>query len=449
MPKSKSENGAGSIYQRADGRWEACLWVTTTSGNRKRLRTYGRTQGEARMKLTAMHEHQRKALPVPDSTWRLDDYLDRWLTVTGPQKYRPSTLSRHRDIAQRHIKPYLGHYRLDALTVQNVQEAINAFLRDGHSPDAAKHLRMTLSAALSRALREELIHRNVAHLVELPHIQRRTVVPWTAEEARRFIRTATGHRWEVAFLLIALYGARRGEALGLRWRDVDLDAGTIEIIQQVQLIDGQFVIGPVKTAAGNRTLPITPALRTAILRLAAEQRLPQRPDGLPDTTAAGDQLITATQHGGPVMPRNFRRTFQDLIDKAGVPTITIHHVRHTVATLLKDLGVPARDTQAILGHANISTTQQIYQHTSLEASQTALEAVTSALGAERDSDSDKSENGGPDTPTPDHPGAGSRQLTATGKATPQTDGNANKENRRRPRPVEWWSFSTPCGSAWV
>ena len=117
-------------------------------------------------------------------------------------------------------------------------------------------MRTVLSAALTRAVREELIPRNVARLVELPEWQRTTIRPWTVDEAKRFLTAARSDPLYAAFLLLILYGLRRGEALGLRWADIDFEAGTIEIRQQLQRIRGQLLLGPVKTRAGKRDMPL-------------------------------------------------------------------------------------------------------------------------------------------------------------------------------------------------
>jgi len=118
-------------------------------------------------------------------------------------------------------------------------------------------MRTVLSAALTRAVREELITRNVARLVELPEWQASTIRPWTAEEARQFLDASRPDPLHAAFVILVTYGLRRGEVLGLRWTDIDLDAGTIHVRQQLQRIRGQLYLGPVKSRAGQRELLLT------------------------------------------------------------------------------------------------------------------------------------------------------------------------------------------------
>ncbi|MFI5062805.1 MAG: site-specific integrase [Streptosporangiales bacterium] len=160
-------------------------------------------------------------------------------------------------------------------------------------------------------MREELVVRNVARLVELPEWRRSTIRPWSAAEARQFLTAAKPDPLYSAFVVLIFYGLRRGEALGLRWDDIGTD--TIHIRQQLQRIRGELLLAPLKTHAGKRDLPLLDVVRQAL-----------------------------------------------------------HHVRHTVGSMLKDPGVPARDAQNILGHTRISATLEIYTDTDEHARRDAL-----------------------------------------------------------------------------
>jgi integrase len=149
--------------------------------------------------------------------------------------------------------------------------------------------------------------------------------------------------------MLLFYGMRRGEVLGLRWCDVDLDTGVLSIENQLQRIDGKLTIGPVKTDAGRRQLPIVPVLEDRLRELHTDDVRPE-------------DLVFQSTVGTPIDPKNFVRTFHQICEAAGLRRITVHHTRHTAATMLKDLGVDAKDAQLILGHAHVSTTQQLYQH---------------------------------------------------------------------------------------
>ena len=302
-------------------------------------------------------QQARAGVPVPDEAWKLGLYLEYWLENFVKHNRRPATYNLYEMIVRLYLIPGLGTQRLTSLSVPVVQRFLNQRLAKGDSVRKVQVMRTVLSAALTRAIREELLVRNVARLVELPEWQRGTIRPWSADEARRFLAAARPDPLYPAFVMLILYGLRRGEALGLRWEDIDFDGGTIQIRQQLQRIRGELLLAPVKTRAGQRDLPLLDLARQA-LKLQAAQQAAYRADmgsAWPETG-----LVFTTRTGRPVEPRNLVRSFRRICDDNKIRLIKVHHLRHTVGSLLKDLGVPARDAQTILGHTRISTTLEIY-----------------------------------------------------------------------------------------
>ena len=338
--KRRRVNGEGSVYKRADGYWVGAFDVPTTSGARKRVVVYGRTLAEAREELSKVQQDVRSGIPLPDKVWKLGPYLDYWLENFVKRNRRPATYNLYEMIVRLYLKPGLGGRKLTALTVPMVQEFLNRRMQKGDSIRKVQVMRTVLSAALTRAVREELVVRNVARLVELPQWQRGTIRPWAADEARAFLAAARPDPLYTAFVLLILYGLRRGEVLGLRWDDIDFDGGTIHIRQQLQRVRGELFLAPVKTQAGKRGLPLLDAAEQA-LKLQAERQALYRIDmgsAWPETG-----LVFTTRTGRPVEPRNFVRSFRRICDDNKIRLIKVHHIRHTVGSLLKDLGVPARD----------------------------------------------------------------------------------------------------------
>ena len=367
--KRRRINGDGSVYKRQDGYWAGAFYAPTTSGKRKRVVVYGKTLGEARDKLLKAMQQARAGIPVPDQAWRLDLYLEYWLENVVKRNRRPATYNLYEMMVRLYLIPGLGNRRLTSLSVPVVQQFLNTRLEKGDSIRKVQVMRTVLSAALTRAVREELLVRNVARLAELPESKRGTIRPWTAAEARQFLAAVKPDPLYAAFVVLIFYGLRRGEALGLRWDDIDFDTGTIQIRQQLQRIGGQLLLSPVKTRAGERDLPLLDVVRQA-LKLQAERQAAYRADmgaAWPDTS-----LVFTTRTGRPVEPRNLVRSFRRICDSNKIRIIKVHHLRHTVGSLLKDLGVPARDAQTILGHTRISTTLEIYTDTDEEASRDAL-----------------------------------------------------------------------------
>lgn len=353
--------GLGSVYLRKDGRYAASTYMRRTDGTIKRSVVYGKTRAEAEQKLGELTTQRAKSIPMPAESWTLSAFLDYWLTDVLPDRVRPRTLEWYESTVRLHIKPKLGSKMLRSLTVTDVQDAIQSLVADGVGPRTIEKMRTALSSALSHAMRRELIFRNVARLVELPKYTRKRVTIWTPDEATAFLGAMRGHRWEAGYILNLLYGMRRGEVLGLRWRDIDFRADEFELVHQIQRINGVLELGPVKTEAGERLLPLLPTLRGVLIETARANGITLDLNSDPASTPYADKPVIASKAGEFVDPKNYVRTFRLYSDRLGLPEITLHQTRHTVATLLKNLGVPDRDIQAILGHSSVAVTQKFYQ----------------------------------------------------------------------------------------
>ena len=177
-------------------------------------------------------------------------------------------------------------------------------------------------------------------------------------------------------MLLILYGLRRGETLGLRWTDIDFEAATIQIRQQLQRIQGQLIVGPLKTRAGQRDMPLLDLAREALEGRTAQQALHRTDMG---SAWPSTELVFTTRTGRPVEPRNLVRSFRRIYDSNKLRTIKVHHLRPVVASLLKDLHAPARDAQAILGHSRVSTTLEVYTNVDEKARRDALTACMACL----------------------------------------------------------------------
>lgn len=354
-------NGEGTIYRRKDGRYEAAVYLPTASGGRKRVRFYTHTRAEAQNKLVASQQQANQGIPVPDASQRLDEYLHYWLeNVVRPNK-RPATYAQCEMIVRLYLKPGLGSRPIVRLTVRDVQGFLNQKISEGHSVPKTQVIRKVLSAALTCAMRDELVGRNVARLVELPKHETAEIHPWSADEIKHFLDAARTHLFYPAFLLLGLYGMRRGEVLGLRWRDVDFAHNLLHVRQQLQRTEDGLQLGPLKTKAGKRDLPLLGMVRDALLAQQARQARVRDQD-----------LIFTAADGRPLEASTLVRSFQRICRNNGLRLIRIHDMRHSLTTLLKDMQVPVRDAQLILGHARVSTTQEIYEHGNMELQRKAL-----------------------------------------------------------------------------
>jgi integrase len=375
-PPRRRVNGEGSITRRADGRWMGRFYAWTTAGTRKRITVYGHTRQQVTERMREAQERNRQGIPLPDRAWKLTDWLDYWLEHVVLPNRRPKTYELYEMIVRADLKPALGSYPLTRLSATRVQAFLNGQLAAGQSIRRVQIMRTVLSSALTRAMREELVVRNVARLAELPMWERKAITPWTAAEARAFLDAAKDDPLYPAFVLLLTYGLRRGEVLGLRWRDIDEDDGEIRVRQQIQRVNGELRLGPVKTSAGRRDLPLLTVASDALGIRRGAQATDQDKLG---PAWQDNGLVFTTRTGRPVEPRNLVRSFRRICDDNKLRVIAVHHLRHTTATLLKNLGVPARDAQIILGHSRLAVTLEIYTHEDRRAHREALGKISDAL----------------------------------------------------------------------
>jgi integrase len=374
-------NGEGSVYQRKDGRWVASAYVLASDGSMKRVQRYGKTRKEAYDKLTKLQENSNRNLAVPDRPWKLGEYLDYWLTHVAKQSVRSTTYAKYEQTVRLYLKPNLGSQRLDRLRVAKLQTFFNGRLRAGDSVAKVHAMRTTLSSALTRAMREELISVNPARLVTLPAEAPARVRPWNADEAKLFLAVARDHPLYPAFVLMLLYGLRRGEVLGLSWDEVDLETDVLSIQRQVQRVEGALALVDVKTRAGRRSLPLLPWARDALIEQAAWQSGKKR-RAKGEWTETG--LVFTTRTGKAIQPRSLSRSFERLVQASGLRPIRLHDLRHSVASLLKRVGVSPRDAMEILGHSRISVTMEIYTHGDEETQRQGLGRLGGALFGDDD-----------------------------------------------------------------
>ncbi|WP_344351075.1 tyrosine-type recombinase/integrase, partial [Catellatospora coxensis] len=224
------------------------------------------------------------------------------------------------------------------------------------SDGSVRYAHRIVRAMLQDAIVDELIATNPARHLRISHRYRPKFTPWSAEEARRFLKAARGDRWYALYSVALALGLRRGEALGLRWIDVDFVENVITVRRSLQRVNGQLVNGPVKTDSSERKV----ALAQPLARVLELHRADQVRQSKTAKQWADHGMVFATKIGTPVEPRNLKRHFDQLCAKAGVPQIRFHDLRHSCATILYDQGVPIENIQDVLGHSSPTITKTIY-----------------------------------------------------------------------------------------
>ena len=380
MPRRRG-HGEGTIFRRGSG-WAGALTVALDGeGRPKRRYVYASSQREVRAKLDAL-KRQLEAGIVVGTTRGLTvaQYLDAWTTGTLAEQVaagdlRASTRDSYVDMVSRHIKPYVGRHRLEELKPPHLRAWV-AELRQVTSargrPLSARTIQIahaTLRRALNDAVRDELIPRNPAVLVRPGRVQRKTIEALTTAEAKALLKAAAEDRLFALWLVLMSLGLRRGEALALRWTDIDFDAGTVTVSRSLQrqrtgemTAKGQhrtvLVEAPPKTDGSVRVLALPQSLQVAL----KEHRARQLRERLSAKFWADAGLVFTTPAGTACEPRNIYRGWHAVCDKAGVRRCRPHDLRHTAASFLLLQGADMRTVMEQLGHTRMATTSDLYTH---------------------------------------------------------------------------------------
>jgi integrase len=403
----KRGNGEGSIYPYRNNSFAAYVWVSTPDGKRKRKYVYGKTRAEVHEKWVRLHAEAKKG-PVATRHRTVAGFLDYWLTSVVKPNLAPLTYVAYEGAARLYIAPHLGTKRLDKLTVRDVREWLTkladtcqccAQRKDQKRPTERRRCcalgkcceqypsgrvvqiaRDTLRAALSQAMIEEEVSRNVAKLVRVPKPRRRKVKAWSVAEASSFLEHAVqaDDSLYAAWVLALTLGLRRGEILGLTWESIDFEAGELYIDHQLQRAGREVLHRETKTEDSEDFLPLPD------LCLAALKHRRQQQDA--DRKAAGDRwqdshgLIFTTRYGTPIEPGNLTRAFSVRIRQAGVRAIPLRNTRHTTGSLLVAMKVHPKVAQRILRHSKFTMTFDVYSEASDEEIREALQRLSSGFG---------------------------------------------------------------------
>jgi integrase len=359
--------GEGSISERPDGRWQVQVDLGRgINGRRRRKSAYAETQADA---VTLLRRYGGQAVEgqlLATSTPSVAAYLEDWYQ-THCDEWRPSTRRSYRGAIDLHLVPAFGPLRLEQLTPQVVQRWLTQHKQKHGARRRIALAHAVLRSALVDARRLQLVSINAAELVTVPKHARRAIAPLDVEQAAAFLTVAKTHRLSALFTSALACGLRLGEATGLRWDDVNLETGEVQIRQQLQVVKGALVLQPLKTAKSRRTL-ILPQVCLDALRA---HRTRQREERLKAGAAYRDTGLVFTTYatrgkgrsvGGGLHPRNVLRALHALQDAAQQPRTRFHDLRHSAASLLIAEGVSLAEVSLLLGHSELRVTMDTYAH---------------------------------------------------------------------------------------
>jgi integrase len=382
-------HGEDSVYlDAATGRWCAVVSVgRKADGRRDRRKVTAKTKAEVLAKLRDLRRRVESGVPT-DTRLTVGAYLDRWAAGLDV-KVRPNTADQYRVTIRCHLRPALGTKTLAKLTALDCDAVWAAKLAGGAAPNTVRLMRAVLRRALRDAERDGLVIRNVAALSNPPRVAPPAGRSLSVEQSRTLLAAAASQHLEAAYVLALAYGLRRGELLGLSWSDIDLDAATLWIHQQLTVHKapqgpdgtrakpGVLELSELKTGSrSRRTLDLTPEF-IDVLRSHRARQAAERLEAGPEWHDSG--LVFTTEAGQPVQPSAFSHAFANLARRAGLGNWHLHEARHTAASIMLAMGTKLEIVSRVLGHSSVTVTADVYAHLLGGEKRAAAEAMTRAL----------------------------------------------------------------------
>ncbi len=392
--RTRAANGRSSIYKGADGYWHGRVTMGVRddgSPDRRHVKSKDKKKvadSVAKLEKQRSEGQMRKA----GRSWTVERWLTHWVENIAAPSVRPSTLTGYRVAVYNHLIPGIGAHRIDKLEPEHLEKLYAALKKkrtrkgEPFKPARIHQVHRTVRTALGEAVRRKHIVSNPAAIAKPPRVIEEEIVPFTKEEATRILQAASSIRNGARFVLALTLGLRKGEALGLQWRDIDLKAMTLTVQRSIQRLNwqhgcpeanpcgrryaghcpqkhgGGVVPGEVKSRAGRRKIGLPPQL-VEVLERHREQQDNDRHRAADLWTEEGWVFTNLT--GKPVHPRLDHDSWKALLKAANVRDARLHDARHTAATMLLVLRVPSRAVMEVMGWSEASMTAR-YQHITTE-----------------------------------------------------------------------------------
>ena len=376
----KRANGEGSIRKRKDGRWEGRYTAghDLETGKAIYKNVLGKTQAEVKEKLKqAIGEAQTLDI-TKAGKYTVGEWMEVWFQDYAKIKVRPSSHQTYQGYIQNHIRPNIGDIPLEKLTSLDLQKFYKKLLTTGRvdrveakgqpkglSAKTVRNIHQILSSALKLAQEQRLILTNPAEGCALPRVEHQEMKTLTTVQLASFFREARGSGVFALYYLELATGLRRGELLGLKWEDIDLERGDLRVRRQVSRINGEVVEAPLKTKNAYRTLP----LAEDTVGVLKEQR----------KKVGNSPWVFPSPNGGPISPDSVLHMLHRVLKRAGLPKVRFHDLRHTFATLALQNGVDVKTVSGMLGHFSAGFTLDTYAHITSAAQRQAAQTMGSVL----------------------------------------------------------------------
>ena len=360
---TRAAHGAGSIRKRADGRWEGTATVgrDPLTGKHIRKSVYGKTQAEAREKLTQITAAVDDGTFTEPSKLSVSQWLDVW-AAEYLEHVKSRTVYTYKSVCNLYLKPAIGPVKLTSLSAHTIQTLYNNLGREkGLSPKTVKNAHGVLRKALQQAVELDYLRSNPAAVCKLPRIEKPAIKPLDDDATTAFLAAIDGHRWGNLYLVTLFTGMRQGEALGLSWPSVDFEKGSILIKQQLQRnrFTAVYEIGPIKN---DKSRSITPA--PSVMAALREQKRLQAGWRLMAGGAWENEydLVFTTKLGGHLVHNTVWKSYKKIVASIGLPAARFHDLRHSYAVASLQAGDDIKTVQENLGHHTAAFTLDTYAH---------------------------------------------------------------------------------------
>jgi integrase len=295
---------------------------------------------------------------VQETNQTLPQLIEDWLEIYAKNNVRETTFKRYRNRADTRIIPYFKSVKVKDVTPRMVQQYIEWLKAEGIGHNYIKALLQLLKSSLDKAVEWNQIKRNPVHFVEKPKKPKQTVQAWDIDQVKTFVSHAKMENvfYYMVTLTLIHTGMRKGEALGLHWKDIDFENKKISVSRTLVQVDGEYVFNEPKTPTSKRQISVDDELISELKRYKAMRNEWKLALGL------DSELVFCHYDGRPLNPRRLGVFFANVTKKAGLPKIKIHDLRHTHASILLKLGEHPKVVSERLGHSTIRTTLDIYSH---------------------------------------------------------------------------------------
>ena len=378
----KRANGEGNIRKRKDGRWEGRYTAghDPVTGKQIFKNVLGKTQPEVKEKLKKALVEAGQVDFTKSGKYTVGTWMDEWFENVAKIKVRPSSHQTYKGYIDNHIKPNIGNIPLEKLTTMDLQKFYRKLLTKGRverieaenqpkglSAKTVRNINQVISSAMDLAIAQKIILTNPTNACELPKVEHQEMQTIPAEQLQAFLdeARATGV-YEMYYIELAT-GLRRGELLGLKWSDIDWKNGIIKVRRQIARIDGEIVEAPLKTKNSYRAVTISPQA-VEVLKQQKEK-----------TKELKDPYIFPSPNGGPISPDSVNNMLKRVLERAGIPKVRFHDLRHTFATIALQNGVDIKTVSGMLGHFSAGFTLDTYAHVTTTAQKEAAQTMGKIL----------------------------------------------------------------------